>query len=306
MDLPAWAWIPLTVFGAFAQTVRNAAQRQLTATVGTLGATLVRFLYGLPFIALWLVSLLYIGDATMPAATWALPGWLCLAALGQMMGTVLLLRAMAERSFAIGLLYSKSEIIQVALFSAAFLGEPLTPRSGFAIILATAGAVLLSPRAPRAAGMPQRRGWIDSAALYGLGAGAAFALSIVGYRGGALSMVHTSPVLAAAATLFWSQLIQTVVLGAWLSARRPTAILSVLREWRASGLAGIAGATASVAGVSALALHSAPQVRTLALVEVLFAYVVSVGVLHETISRREAAGIVLILIALVIITTATW
>ncbi|HTQ01217.1 MAG TPA: EamA/RhaT family transporter, partial [Casimicrobiaceae bacterium] len=42
-------WIPITIFAAFAQTVRNAAQRHLVSELGTLGATLVRFLYGLPF-----------------------------------------------------------------------------------------------------------------------------------------------------------------------------------------------------------------------------------------------------------------
>jgi hypothetical protein len=51
-----WLWIPVTIWAAFAQTIRNAVQRGLTAELGTLGATLVRFLYGLPFAALWLGS----------------------------------------------------------------------------------------------------------------------------------------------------------------------------------------------------------------------------------------------------------
>jgi hypothetical protein len=50
---PGWLWIPVTVWAAFAQTLRNAAQRSLIGELGTLGATLVRFLYGLPFAALW-------------------------------------------------------------------------------------------------------------------------------------------------------------------------------------------------------------------------------------------------------------
>ena len=55
--MAAWQWIPVTVWAAFAQTVRNAAQRHLTKELGTLGATLVRFLYGLPFAVLWLAIL---------------------------------------------------------------------------------------------------------------------------------------------------------------------------------------------------------------------------------------------------------
>ena len=44
MIAPDWLWIPVTIWAAFAQTLRNAAQRSLTAELGTLGATLVRFL----------------------------------------------------------------------------------------------------------------------------------------------------------------------------------------------------------------------------------------------------------------------
>ena len=50
----SWAWIPITLGAALAQTLRNAAQRHLTGYLGALGATLVRFLYGLPFALIWL------------------------------------------------------------------------------------------------------------------------------------------------------------------------------------------------------------------------------------------------------------
>ena len=49
MDIPGWFWIPCVMLAAAAQTVRNAAQRSLSKTAGTLAATLVRFVYGLPF-----------------------------------------------------------------------------------------------------------------------------------------------------------------------------------------------------------------------------------------------------------------
>jgi len=43
---PDWLWIPITLWAAFAQTLRNAAQRHLTADLGTLGATLVHQIPG--------------------------------------------------------------------------------------------------------------------------------------------------------------------------------------------------------------------------------------------------------------------
>ena len=77
------AWIPITVFAAAAQTVRNAAQRHLTAQLGTLGATLVRFLYGVPFAALWLWAVIaYRGEAP-PMPNLAFAAWLFVGAVGQ-------------------------------------------------------------------------------------------------------------------------------------------------------------------------------------------------------------------------------
>jgi len=299
MISPSWLWIPLTLFAAAAQTVRNTAQRHLTAELGTLGATLVRFLYGMPVLAVWLCLVLLVGGHPHPTLTWAFGGWVVVAALSQMAGTALLLRAMEERSFAIGLVYSKSEVIQVALFSVLFLGEAISMLAIAAIVVATLGVVLLSPRPPALDGT--RRSWADPAALYGLASGSAFAISVVGYRGANLALVAGSPFLAAAETLFWSQLLQAVLLTAWLLARNPSIVLGVLRQWRVSAFAGVAGASASLANVTALALAPASQVRTLILIEVVFSYFVSRRVFRESTTRRELAGIVLVMVGVVLI-----
>jgi drug/metabolite transporter (DMT)-like permease len=287
MIAPAWLWIPLTLFAAAAQTVRNTAQRRLIDELGTLGATLVRFLYGMPLLALWLLGLLALRDFKLPHHSGTFTAWIVLSALSQMAGTALLLRAMAARSFAVGLVYSKSEVIQVALFSIVFLGERSSWITVTAIVVATAGVVLLSPR------LTSRP---DSTALFGLAAGTGFAISIVAYRGANLALGADSPFLAAAETLFWSQGLQTLLLAAWLLLRKPSFLLGALRAWRLSLFAGGAGASASLANVTALALAPASQVRTLILIEVLFTYAVSLKVFREAISRRELAGIALVVL----------
>ncbi len=290
-----WLWIPLTLFAAAAQTVRNTAQRRLTDELGALGATLVRFFYGMPILVLWLAGVVIAGSHALPVLTADFAVWIAVAALGQMAGTALLLRAMAARSFAIGLVYSKSEVLQVALFSVIFLGETLSLTTAVAIVLATLGVVLLSRRGNAATPRSGRR-WADPAALFGLASGTGFAISVVGYRGAALALRINSPFLAAAETLFWSQLAQTSLLFTWLLARTPSVVLGVLREWRMSLFAGVAGASASIANVTALALEPASHVRTLILIEVLFTYVVSLRIFRETISRREVLGIGLVVL----------
>src|SRR5208282_3403296 len=122
----SWVWIPITIWAALAQTFRNAAQRHLTKELGTLGATLVRFLYGLPFALLWLLVLSRGLGLALPAPTWSSLGWTVVAAVGQLVATALLLRTMEERNFAIGVIYSKTEIVQIALFAIVLLGDPLS------------------------------------------------------------------------------------------------------------------------------------------------------------------------------------
>src|SRR3954464_64405 len=87
----AWLWIPVTVWAAFAQTVRNAAQRHLTAELGTLGATLVRFLYGAPFALLWLLAVREFTSASYPSLNTRFLLWVALGGLTQIGATALLL-----------------------------------------------------------------------------------------------------------------------------------------------------------------------------------------------------------------------
>ena len=68
MTTPDWLWIPITLAASGAQTARNAAQRQLTGTLGGVGATLVRFLYGLPITALAALTAIAVGGA--PSQPW--------------------------------------------------------------------------------------------------------------------------------------------------------------------------------------------------------------------------------------------
>ena len=49
-------WAVFTLIAAAAQTARNAMQRELTTSLGTVGATHVRFLFGFPFAILFLIG----------------------------------------------------------------------------------------------------------------------------------------------------------------------------------------------------------------------------------------------------------
>ena len=289
-----WLWIPVTVWAAFAQTVRNAAQRHLTAELGTLGATLVRFLYGLPFAALWLAAVAFFTSSAFPPLNAPFAGWVLLGAVSQIGGTAFLLATMQERNFALGVAYSKTEILQVAVFGLAFLGDPLGPASIAAVLCATMGVLLLSP-----AGWSG--GWASRSALLGLASGAGFALSAVGYRGAALALEGTPFLMAAATTLLAAQVLQTLLLGGWMAARSLESVLRVLRAWRASLLAGFMGAAASAGWLTAFAIEPVAHVRTLGLIELVFSYAVSRRLFREKLSRRELGGMGLLALGVILV-----
>lgn len=298
----SWLWIPITLWAAFAQTLRNAAQRHLTKELGTLGATLVRFLYGLPFAVLWLAILAVGAGLSVPAADAVFLVWVIVGALAQIAATALLLRVMAERNFALGVAYSKTEIIQVAVFGLVFLGDPITTAAAAAVALGTIGVLLLSPADRKRPFGAMLMGWTTRPALIGLASGTFFAISAVGYRGAALALHADSFLTAAAYTLVWAQALQTVALGGWLLVRDIAVVGRVFKAWRASLFAGFMGAAASAGWFTAMAIEPVAHVRILGLVELLFSYVVSHRVFRERLQGLEIAGIVVLTFAMVLIT----
>ncbi len=293
-------WVPVVLWATLAQTARNAAQRSLVAQAGTLGATLARFLYGVPFAALWVVAL-----HTWPASAAPVPSfnagffaWLLVGAVSQIAATAFLLAVMKQRNFVIGVAYSKTDALQVALFAALLLREWPAWTTMLAMALATAGVLLLS--LPRKAGELAGGGqaWTSSAALWGLASGACFAMSSVGYRGAALELPGVSPWVTGAWGVLWAQAIQTVLLGGWLAWRSPASLRAIATAWRVSTIAGATGALASIGWFTAFALTTAANVRTLGLAEVVFSYLVSRRLMREKLAALEAVGLLLVVIGL--------
>ena len=91
-------------------------QRELTASLGTVGATHVRFLFGFPFVLLFLAGVLMATGMPLPRPGLSFWPWVIDGAVAQVAATALMLAAMGERSFVVTIAYIKTEPIQVALF----------------------------------------------------------------------------------------------------------------------------------------------------------------------------------------------
>jgi drug/metabolite transporter (DMT)-like permease len=292
----ATLWIPFTIIAALGQVARNAMQRSLTGPLGTSGATNIRFLFGFPFSLLFLAGVLAVTGERPSWPVEAFWPWLVLGACSQILATAMMLVAMNQRSFVVTTAYLKTEAIQTAIFGFIFLGDRLTASKVVAILIATVGVVITALRPGTSKAFADLR-----PTLIGLGAGTMFAFAAVGFRGAVLSVPDVSFVTAATYTLVWGLFVQTLVLSVYLIWWAPGVLKAILGLWRPSLFAGFIGAFASQFWFLAFALTAAANVRTLALVEVLFAQAIAHYSLEQPLSLREMSGTVLIVIGVALL-----
>jgi drug/metabolite transporter (DMT)-like permease len=290
--MAGFGWVLATLIAAAAQTARNATQASLTRAIGTIGATHVRFLFGLPFALVFLALVAGLHGQPVPALTLGALGFTALGALSQIAATALMLSLMKSQSFAVTTAWLKTEPVLVALIAAAVLGDPLTLPMLLAIATATAGVVLMSVKPGTSAAM-----WRDSGpALTGLLAGALFGLSAIGFRGAIVALPEGDFLIRATTILALGLTLQAATLGVWLLAFDRTALVASLRAWKPSLAAGFLGAFASQFWFIGFSLTSAANVRTLALIEVIFAQAVSWFVFRQAVSARQMLGMAIIVL----------
>jgi drug/metabolite transporter (DMT)-like permease len=284
-------WIPVTLLASSAQTLRNAMQRDLIGALGAVGAAQVRFLFGLPFALMFLAGLMAVTGFGAPRLTAVNFAWTVFGAVSQVIATSLMLAAMRTKSFVVAVAYTKTEAAQIALFGLVALNNPPTAALIAAIALATIGVALIA--------IPSRKaltGDWRSAAL-GIFSATFFAFAAIGFRSAVIGVGSPSLVLSASVILVVGLAIQSAALGLYLAAFDRAGARAIIEAWRSSLFAGFMGALASQLWFVAFALSEAAPVRTLALIEVPMAQVVSLKMFREPPSLREALGMSLIVIA---------
>ena len=287
--------MPVTILAAALQTGRNAIQKGLTAELGTLGATQVRFVFGLPFGGVFLLLALWLTDSGLPGVSWTFALFVLVGAMAQILATALMLAAMRLRDFVVVTVWTKTEPVQIALFGFVVLGDALSMWSVVAISTATLGVVWMAYR-PSTAGKAGHQGSSWQPIVFGLAAAAAFAVAAVGFRGAILALPEGNFLVRASWALVCGLVIQAGVLVIWMSWREPGVWQRCLSAWRLSLAGGFLGAAASQGWFIGFALTSAANVRTLALVEVFFAQFLSRRLFQGHTTFQEKVGMLLIVI----------
>jgi drug/metabolite transporter (DMT)-like permease len=265
-------WLSFTLAAAVLQAMRTSLQHRLRALLSVSGAGFVRYVYGAP------VSLSAAGVA-------------------QIFGTVFLIRAFDARNFAVGTVYSKTEVIQVALFSWVILGEAIKPLGWLAIGLCLVGVAVLASKGRDTAKLATA--FRDRSAHLGIAAGGAFGLAAIGIRAASLSLGNSSGIVRALVCLAVMNTMQTVLHGGYLARREPDQIRKALVHWRSSAIVGLLSVAGSAGWAIAVTYGNVAQVRTVGQFELIVTFAIAHFWLHDRHSRAEYVASALVAVGVV-------
>ncbi len=284
-------WIFVTLGAVVFQATRTSLQQKLRAQLSITAAGFVRYFYGAP-IALGAVAVAVVAfgqslDAP-PTGFWVT---VAAAGIAQIVGTVALIAAFDRRGFAVGTVYSKTEVLQVALFSAVVLHEPLRVWGWLGAMVCVVGVGWLALTS-RPDSTSDARGIfrLDAALALGLLAGAGFALASVWIRASSKSLGDHPAVFRALVTLAAMNTIQVLINGAQMLVTKPDDVLAVARTWRSSAVVGVLSVCGSAGWAIAVTLENAAKVRALGQVELLLTFAISHRFLGERHRRSEFAA----------------
>lgn len=295
-------WIIVSLAAATAQTIRFMLQKHLKSTrLSTAGATFSRFIYSAPLVAVLFLGYLTLTGEPSPRATGQFWTYVLGGGMAQILGTVCVVALFAQRNFAVGITFKKTEVLQTAIIGLLVLGEGLSRTGTFAILLGFVALLLLSDP-PK--GSFQGPGWqrfFNRAAGLGLLSGVMFGVSAVGYRGASLGLEGGSVALRAGFTLMVATASQSIAMGLWLLFRDRPQIGRVFAAWRVAGFVGLTSMVGSYLWFTAFTLQTAAYVKAVGQAELILSVIASVLFFKEKITPRELAGIGLLLISILLL-----
>lgn len=294
-------WIPITIAAATFQILRTARQHELRSVLSTNAAGFVRYAYGAPLaVAISAVLFLVLGRdvPTIPGRFWP---YIAIAGICQIGATIALLAAFKRRDFAVGTVYSKTEVLIVAVLGLFGLDEALRAPGWVGAFLVTIGVVWLAAKGSFST-LLQQSG--DPAALLGLAAAAGFAGAAVGIGAASRTLTGAPAFDRAILTLTVLLVFQTTINAGWFAVSDPTELRATARAWRPAIWVGVFSLLGSIGWAWGFTLESAAKVRTLGQIELIIAFVVARVTLGERHSRAELAASGLVLVGVLIVTVA--
>lgn len=291
------SWIVFTLMAAFMQAWRNAFQKQLSITVDVYGVTFARFIFALPFAGLYLYSLYHQYPVQEPV-TFTTKFWVyvSIAALSQILATILIVQLFKQRNYAIGVGLAKSEAILAAIIAFIFLSETLSLIAWLGVLMGGYAVFLLSKA-------PNQQKLSVKTLMIGVGSGLSFAITSLLVREASLEITQLPVLHRASWVLFTVISIQCTVMLTYLSLFSRQTLWAM---WQRVGLTfkiSVCSFLASLGWFTAMSLQTVAIVKTLGQIEVLFSLLISAYFFKEKLAAKDKCGILFVVIAAILVMT---
>ncbi|MBR0679550.1 EamA family transporter [Roseomonas eburnea] len=294
-------WVGATLLAGLFQTWRTALQQKLRGQLSVNAAAVVRYLYGVPVGMLLVTLYLTLFGGALSSPSWIYALYCALGGFGQIIGTNLLIMSFGHRGFAVGTAYSKTEAVQAAFIALIFLGESFAPLAWLGIAVSVGGTLYLSLAGRVSSFREVLAATVQPAAIYGLGAGLAFALCALAIRAATQTLDGPDATLRALETLVVINLMQTAMQGGWLLATERSSIPALFRTWRSSAQVGALSAMGSACWFTGFAYAPVALVRAVGQVEILFTLLFSRFFLKERMRRSDVIGALAVVAGVVLV-----
>lgn len=304
-----YLWIVSSIAAAFFQSMRLGALKQLNQTLSVTATSYVRVLFTLPFLTVYLLGVCLATGEPLPAAHAKFLICTCIAALGQFVGTVVLVRLFQIGNFAVGTMLQKTDVLMTAVIGSVFFSEMISAGGWLAILVTAGGVILISAgRLPAAARQAARAGLgemlFGPTTRIGLLTGLLFGLSYLFLREAILALDPArSALMRAAFAGFAMTAWSFLIVGAWFALFDRQALRKVRGFFRLCTFLGLASSLGTIFWFLASALANAAYVAAVAQVQIVFTLAISWFYFGERIGKLEFAGMIVILAGLILFRT---
>ena len=292
-------WILFTLLAVIMQSLRTAAQKQIAQSLTAFTATLIRYLFGLPFALAYFFFLRYFYQEETVAGNAVFYRAASLAAIAQIIATVFLIKALTLRNFAVGTALAKTEALLTAILAALFFSAVLSPAAYLSVAIGVAGVLIASNWKISLADLVR-----NESIKFGVGAGLGFALASLWIREASLSL-ELPRLFSAAAVLLYMIVLQTVICLLFVFIRESGQLPLMLTRWRSCVFIGFSSLAGSIGWFTAMSLQDAAVVKTLGQTEFAVTLLLSYFYFGEKITAKEYIGIMLIALSVILLLVAT-
>jgi drug/metabolite transporter (DMT)-like permease len=293
-------WIAFTLFAALMQSVRTAGQKHMTSSLSAVVATWARYGFGLPFAVVYFFIVLRMTDSSVPTLNAQFMGYVTIAAVAQLVATLLLVKVLSMRNFTVGTTYAKTEGLLAALVAAMIFGVQLSPLAWAAICIGIAGVVFVSLSKYQVGLSTFLSG---KSAVFGISAGLGFAITAVFIRE-ANQLISAPTIVSAAFILLLSLFIQGVLCSILVQWQNPDNWRQLKGRLKTGWFVGITGMLGSVGWYTAFAYQEAALVKTLGNVEFIFTILLTYLFFKEKVTSIEWIGIAGVLCSVLLLLVA--